>query len=674
MASGAVRELITKVKFQIDKASLSQANKAAQDVKKKLNDIAQKATKVTITAEGSQATSTLARIKGQLQALQGKVTTAYVDVKQRGQKIGEGVKKTGQALADNAGTLAATGAAMVAPLALPVNTAMDFEAAMSKVKAITNSTDEDMARLTATARELGASTQYSASEAAAAMSYLGMAGWKTEQIIAGMPGLLDLAAASGEDLARVADIVSDDLTAFHMSADQAAHMADVMAAASTNANTNVSMMGETFKYAGAIAGSLGYSLEDVAAAAGLMANAGIKSEMAGTALRSIMTRMIKPPKEAAAALDQLGVSATNADGTVKPFREQLIALRNAMKGLTDAQKADMANSIAGQEAMSGFLAVINASDADFNKMTSAVDNADGAAAKMAKTMNDNAKGALKALKSALEDVAITIGKAFLGSIADATKGFTNFTRSFGEFAKAHPKLVGGIAAAIAVIGTLLAALGGVGLAVSAISTAFSALAPIFTAVGSVLSVGLTPILAILAAIASVIYFVGENWETVVSWFQPGIDSMMDGIAQLQSAWENLQPFIAAITPLLQAIATVIGGAIVDAVSLLWRMFTAAFNAIAGLINWVTGLLGGLGETIQWIAGGLSGLIDKALQFIGMKGQIEGVNSSITQKWADRAMGGNTNTVTQNNSFTFTNPNQYAPVAQNLGNGLISQFD
>lgn len=665
MASGAVRELITKVKFQIDKASLSQANKAAQDVKKKLNDIAQKATKVTITANGAQATSTLARIKGQLQALQGKVTTAYVDVKQRGQKIGEGVKKTGQALADNGGTIAATGAAMVAPLALPVNTAMDFEAAMSKVKAITNSTDADMARLTQTARDLGASTQYSASEAAAAMSYLGMAGWKTEQIIAGMPGLLDLAAASGEDLARVADIVSDDLTAFKMPAEQAAHMADVMAAASTNANTNVSMMGETFKYAGAIAGSLGYSLEDVAAAAGLMANAGIKSEMAGTALRSIMTRMIKPPKEAAAALDQLGVSATNADGAVKPFREQMIALRNAMKGLTEAQKAEMANSIAGQEAMSGFLAVVNASDEDFAKMTNAVDNSNGASKKMANTMNNNAKGAMKEFKSSVEEVDIIVGGAFLKAITKATKAVTKFVKAFGEFAKEHPQLVGGIMAAIAVIGGLLVVLGGVGLAISGISTAFGALAPIFTAVGSVLSVGLAPILAILVAIASVIYFVGENWETVVSWFQPGIDSMMGGIAQLQSAWENLQPFIAAITPLLQAIATVIGGAIVGAVSLLWRMFTAAFNAIAGLINWVAGLLGGLGETIQWIANGLSGLIDKALQFIGMKGQIESVNSSITEKWAARAMGGNTNT--QNINVGSIN----VPTASDVGAGIGS---
>ena len=663
MASGAVRELITKIKFAVDKASLSQANNVAQGVKKKLGDIAQKATKVTITANGAQATSVLSRINGQLRALQGKVTTTYVDVKQRGQKIGEGVKKTGQTLADNGGTIAATGAAMVAPLTLPVSTAMDFEAAMSKVKAITNSTDEDMARLTQTARDLGANTQYSATEAAQAMSYLGMAGWKTEQIIAGMPGLLDLAAASGEDLARVSDIVSDDLTAFHMSADQAAHMADVMAAASTNANTNVSMMGETFKYAGGIAGSLGYSLEDVALATGLMANAGIKGEMAGTALRSIMTRLVTPTGEASLALEQVGFSAKNADGSIKPFRDQLKALRSAMQNMTSAQKAEFAQTVAGTEAMTGFLDVINASDADFNKMTNAVDNSNGASKKMANTMSNNAKGAMKEFRSSVEEVEIIVGNAFLKAITTGTKAVTEFVKAFGEFAKEHPQLVGGIAAAIAIIGGLLVALGGVGLAVSAISTAFGALAPIFAAVGSVLSVGLAPILFILGAIASAIYFVGENWETVVSWFQPGIDLMMDGIAQLQQAWQNLQPFIAAITPLLQVIATVIGAVIVGAVAILWQMFTAAFNAIAGLINWVAGLLGGLGETIQWIADGLTGLIDKAAQFIGMKGQIDGVNSSITQKWADGAMGGNSVNNTQTNTFNLASDMQLAPAMQ-----------
>ena len=667
MASGAVRELITKIKFAVDKASLSQANNAAQGVKKKLDDIAQKATKVTITTNGAQATSVLARIKGQLQALQGKVTTTYVDVKQRGQKIGEGAKKTGQALADNGGTIAATGAAMVAPLALPVSTAMDFEAAMSKVKAITNSTDEDMARLTQTARDLGANTQYSATEAAQAMSYLGMAGWKTEQIIAGMPGLLDLAAASGEDLARVSDIVSDDLTAFHMSADQAAHMADVMAAASTNANTNVSMMGETFKYAGGIAGSLGYSLEDVALATGLMANAGIKGEMAGTALRSIMTRLVTPTGEASLALEEVGFSAKNADGSIKPFRDQLKALRSAMQNMTDSQKAEFAQTVAGTEAMTGFLDVINASDADFEKMTNAVDNSNGASKKMADTMSNNAKGAIKEFNSSVEELEITVGDVFLKAITPATKAVTEFVKAFGEFAKEHPQLVGGIAAAIAIIGGLLVVLGGVGLAIGGIMTAFSALAPVFTAIGSaisaVLGVGLAPLLAIFAAIASVIYFVGKNWETVVSWFQPGIDLMMDGIAQLQQAWQNLQPFIAAITPLLMAIATVIGAVIVGAVAILWQMFTAAFNAIAGLINWVAGLLGGLGETIQWIADGLTGLIDKAAQFIGMKGQIDGVNSSITQRWADGAMGGNSVNNTQTNTFNLASDMQLAPAMQ-----------
>jgi tape measure domain-containing protein len=190
----------------------------------------------------------------------------------------------------------------------------------------------------------------------------------------------------------------------------------------------------------------------------------------------------------------------------------------------------------------------------------------------------------------------------------------------------------------------------------------------------ILSVGLAPLLAILGAIASVIYFVGENWETVVSWFKPGIDSIMEGIEQLKQAWESLQPFITAIMPLLQAIATVVGGAIVGALSLLFRIAAWVFKQIAGFINWVAGLLGDLGNTIQWLADGLSGLLGKAAELLGYKGKLNGMNADITNKWMSQGSGGNNNTVTQNNSFTFTNPNQYAPVAQNLGNGLISQFD
>jgi phage-related protein len=190
----------------------------------------------------------------------------------------------------------------------------------------------------------------------------------------------------------------------------------------------------------------------------------------------------------------------------------------------------------------------------------------------------------------------------------------------------------------------------------------------------ILSVGLAPLLAILGAIASVIYFVGENWETVVSWFQPGIDSIMEGVEELKGAWENLQPFIQAVMPLLQAIATVVGGAIVGALSILFRVASWVFKQIASFINWVAGLLGDLGNTIQWLADGLSGLLGKAAELLGYKGKLNGMNADITNKWMSQGSGGNNNTVTQNNSFTFTNPNQYAPVAQNLGNGLISQFD
>jgi len=689
MAGGAVRELITKVKFVVDSSSLSKINTEIRKLKKSLQGINSKDKNINFKTPGlDTALNGIQRVKAQLKDLNGEVAKVHVKatidpinkstvmntVKNQAQMAGNRVQPPKESsFTDNAGTIAATGTAMVAPLAVMTNTAMDFEAAMSKVKAITNSTDADMARLAETARDLGKSTQFSATEAAQAMSYLGMAGWKTEQIIAGMPGLLDLAAASGEDLARVADIVSDDLTAFQMPAEQAAHMADVMAAASTNANTNVSMMGETFKYAGAVAGALGYSLEDVAAATGLMANSGIKAEMAGTALRSIMTRLITPPKEAGTAMDSLGISVKNADGTVKPFRQQMVELRKAFAGLGDAEKSEAAKAIAGQEAMAGFLAVVNASDEDFIKMTNAVDDADGAAAKMAQTMNNNAKGALKSLKSALEDVAITIGNVFLGAVGDGIKEVTAFIRKIGDFAKAHPKIVAGIAGAVAAMGSLLVVLGTVGIAISGISTAIGALAPVFSAVMGVLSAGFAPILAIIAGVAAVIYAIKENWDIVMAVFRPGLQAMESGLESLRQAWENIQPFITALMPLIKIVAQLIGGLLVANLVFMWDRFTAAFNAIAGLIEWVTGLLGGLGSMIQSIGNALGGIIDKAKEFIGMGGAISSVNSSVVQRMWDSGTGQGSVTQSQNNTYNL--PSMEAlPAAQNASNSWFGQTD
>ncbi|WP_432643403.1 phage tail tape measure protein [Acidaminococcus sp.] len=363
----------------------------------------------------------------------------------------------------------ATAQSFAAPLVSSVQVAANFEQAMSKVQAITNADNADMQKLSATARDLGASTKFSATQSAQAMSYLGMAGWKTDQIISGMPGLLDLAAASGTDLALTADIVSDDLTAFGMSADQAGKMADVFAATATNSNTNTQLLGDTFKYAGAVAGALGYKLEDVAVATGMMANAGIKGEQAGTALRSIMTRMVAPTKESGTAMDALGISVTNADGSVKPLAQTIAELRQKFAGLSDSEKAQYASMIAGKEGMSGFLALVNGSDADFEKLVKAIQNSDGAAKRMAKTMNANARGALVQLQSATESVQISVGNVFLPILARAATALAGVAARFAGWAAKNPQLVATLAAVAGVVAAVVMGLLGFSVVVSMFS-------------------------------------------------------------------------------------------------------------------------------------------------------------------------------------------------------------
>ena len=684
----SIRELVTKIVFKTDTSGAQQAEKATKKLKKSLNDTEKAAEQMGdslsssvsgVSAPAGQGASAIRRIGaaaqaaasvagGALQSLQRRldsVATAAERAKNKVKSINpKKVGDKGGEIAKGGMELAAAGAAVSAPAVLSVKTAADFQEVMSKVKAITNSTDEDMSLLTKTARDLGASTKYSATEAGEAMTYLGMAGWKTEQIIAGMPGLLDLAAASGEDLARVSDIVSDDLTAFGMDASQAGHMADVMAAASTNANTNVSLMGDTFKYAGAVAGALKYSFEDVALATGLMANAGIKGEQAGTSLRAIMSRLVSPPKEAADAMNALGIKVTNADGTMKPFRQTMKELRMAFSSLTDAQKAEMASSMAGQEAMSGFLSVINASDTDFNKLAEAVDNSEGTAHNMAKTMNDNAKGALKELQSAAEEVAIELGDSLLPVLSEIIRETTGFAQGLGAFTKEHPKLVAGIMAVISAVGALLVFLGTLGILVGGIMQLAPVFSAIATALGTVASIGLAPILAIIAAISAVIYTVSEYWDELVEWFQPGIDEMMNGLDLLSGAWYNLQPLISALFPLLKFIATIIGGAIVGVIWVLFRVASFVFNVIASLINGIAYALGKMGDLIHWCADKLVGLIGKAKEYLGLQDQMqEGAVGNATSEWAQRAISGQGNNTYYNNngSYTFNVPNEGAMI-------------
>lgn len=361
------------------------------------------------------------------------------------------IAKTGIATTVTAISGMSTALAGVAWYSIKVGSS--FEAGMSKVQAVSGASNEQLQRLSDKAKEMGATTKFSATEAADAMNYMAMAGWKTEDMLNGIDGIMNLAAASGEDLATTSDIVTDALTAFGLSASDSTHFADVLAAASSNANTNVSMMGETFKYVAPVAGSLGYSAEDCAVAIGLMANSGIKASQSGTALRSMFSRLAKPSKEVKEAMEKLNISLTDSHGNMKSLDTLMGDLRKSFSGLSEAEKAEMASSLAGQEAMSGLLAIVNASDADFNKLKDAIYGADGASAKMAETMQDNLKGKITITKSTIEGLGIKIYEEIEDPMKEAAEGATD---SVGQISSALEN--GGIDAAVEKTGNIIGGL------------------------------------------------------------------------------------------------------------------------------------------------------------------------------------------------------------------------
>ena len=351
----------------------------------------------------------------------------------------------------------------IATYAVKVGTS--FESGMSEVAAISGATASELDSLTEKAKEMGAKTKFSATESAEAFKYMAMAGWQTGDMLNGIEGIMNLAAASGEDLASVSDIVTDALTAFGLQAKDSAHFADVLAQASSRSNTNVGLMGYTFKYVAPVAGALGYSIEDMAVAIGLMANAGIKGEQAGTQLRGVLSRMSLPTEKVQTAMDKLGLSLTDSEGNMKSFADVMQDMRAGFSKLTDAEKTTYAAMLGGQEAMSGLLAIVNASDEDFNNLTAAIAASDGTAQKMADTMNDNLQGAFTIMKSAAEGFGITVyesmqeplkelckeGTAYLGQLTDAFKegGLSGAVEAAGgmfaeiatKAAKAAPQMV-----------------------------------------------------------------------------------------------------------------------------------------------------------------------------------------------------------------------------------------
>ena len=416
-----------------------------------------------------------------------------------------------------------------------VTTGMEFDSAMSKVAAISGASAEELNKLTEKAQEMGRTTKFTASESAEAFNYMAMAGWKTNEMLDGLEGILNLAAASGSDLAETSDIVTDALTGLGYEAKDAGRLADVMAAAAANANTNVELMGSTFQYVTPVAGALGFSMEDVAVAIGTMANAGIKGERAGTALRSIMTRLASPSKTAADSIEELGITVTDSAGKMLPLIDILKQLRSKFNGLSEAEQSHHAKAIAGQEAMAGLLAIVNSAPDDFEQLIQSVNNSAGAADRMAKTMLNNVGGKFTLLKSQLEGIRLTIWdkleptiRKCIDSISRTLSGI-NWESAGRKAAAAFEKLVGvfewfithwdavvtGISAIIAAfvvskIATFTTAIIG---AVSAISTAVTgatSLSAAFSALNTVM--GMNPIGLVVGALAALAVGIGAAVE------------------------------------------------------------------------------------------------------------------------------------------------------------------
>lgn len=460
-------------------------------------------------------------ISGFLAGLRSAQSEADSATKNIATKIGSNLQSAGKSITSAGKTLTTHVTVPIVGLGTAaVKTTSDFESAMSKVSAISGATGSDLDALNQKAQEMGAKTKFSATESAEAFTYMAMAGWKTEDMLQGIDGIMALAAADGLDLATTSDIVTDALTAFGLSADDSGHFADVLAAAASNANTNVSLLGESFKYAAPVAGALGYSAEDTAIALGLMANAGIKGSQGGTALRSSLSRLIKPTDDAAALMEQYGLSMTNADGSMKSLGEVMEMLRTKMGGLSEAEQAQAAATLFGQEAMSGMLAVINASDSDYEKLTSAIYGADGAAQQMADTMLDNLSGQLTLLKSALEGLAIQFGEILMPYIKQFVQWLQNLVQKLQEMTPEQKEQIVKWAAFAAAIGPVLLAVGklvtGIGNVISVfgkLKTAIPAVKGALVAVKGAIAGISAPVVAVVAVIGTLVAAFATLWKT-----------------------------------------------------------------------------------------------------------------------------------------------------------------
>ena len=570
------------------------------------------------------------------------------------ENVGNKMAGVGKTLTTNVTTpIVAIGAAAV-------KTTADFDAQMSKVQAISGATGDEFDDLRDKAREMGAKTKFSASEAGAAFEYMAMAGWKTGDMLDGIEGIMSLAAASGEDLATTSDIVTDALTAFGLTAKDSGHFADILAAASSNANTNVSMMGETFKYAAPIAGALGYTAEDTALAIGLMANAGIKSSQAGTSLRKMMTELTGEIKISGDAIGDVVIQTTNADGSMRSFNDIIMDCRDAFSKLSESEKANTAEALVGKTAMSGFLAIMNASEADLNKLSSAIDNCDGSAEQMAATMQDNLNGQITILKSALQELAIQIGDALMPTVRNIVSKVQEFVEKLQQMDEGTRNTILKLAAFAAAIGPVLLVVGkltsGVGGAMKSIASmgkgilTFVNQAKLGVGAGGKLAsaiAGIGPvgwaIIAVVAALIAAFVNLWKNneefrnniiaiWEGIKAKFEAFGQAITDRLNALGFDFENITEvlktvwdgFCAVLAPVFETAfnyISVVLGAVLDILVGLFDVFAGIFTgnwdqAWNGVKEVFSGYWEGIKGAFSVVLDGLKNLADVFLGWFG----------------------------------------------------------
>lgn len=639
-ATGEDSEETQKLKAEYEKLSSQLSTSESQIAK----------TETAITkqeAAVNQSKAALTEMEAELKNVNAELARAPFDeYAAKAEKVGSTLTSVGQKLLPLSTSIAGLGVAAV-------KTTADFDSEMSKVSAISGATGTDLDKLRGKAREMGAKTKFSASEAAQGMQYMAMAGWKTQDMMDGLEGIMNLAAASGEDLASTSDIVTDALTAFGLSAKDSSHFSDILAAASSNANTNVSMMGETFKYAAPVLGSLGYTAEDAALAIGLMANAGIKSSQAGTSLRGAITNLAKPTDTVAAAMDKYGISLTDSSGKMLSLRELMEQLRQKLGGLSEAEQAQAAAALFGKNAMSGMLAIINGSDKDFEKLAGAIDNCDGSSEKMANTMNDNLQGQITILMSQLQELAISFGEILMPKIRDIVTHIQNFVDKLNAMDEGQKETILRIGMFVAALAPMLMGLGKVITFSANVSRALGTLSAglvkaggfsgVFTkALGLITSPAAIVVGAIAAITAVIIHLWNTNedfrntitaiWQKIkdaFTIFAAGISERLSALgitfsdvtSAIKTIWDG---FCNLLAPVLEAAFNTIAIALQTAFNVIlgiWDVFSAVFSgdwsgaweAVKGIFSSVWD---GLKEYFSTIIGAVKGVADVFLGWFG----------------------------------------------------------